>query len=316
MNNEQIRDTVKEDEDRVKSYFEGRSFTVERLDTRGHKTKTRRCDFSIFRQDIHFLCEVESILSILPGEMDFRSVFEKEIHERFQKSSACIMPYWVAISTHQSQLPHPDARKEFFNWLEMTLLALNFDNEQLFCRLHYPWDRNRLFDSTATIDVLIGSKNGWLGFSVITGGAMGYREKIEEKVKDAIAQLNATVAEETEDPRIPRIVILSSHVAPPIFDSIDMPAIATAMRNHSELSVIAVLRNVVVEQPKARRVLKTFKDIVEDMKTPRKRKDAFSVFHNPYLTEADPLDIAVFDDGLSVQYPVEYVSEVCAAYLR
>jgi hypothetical protein len=315
MNNEQIHDIVKEDEDRVKRYFEGRGFTVVPLDTKGHKTRTRRCDFEISKQDTHFLCEVESIFSVLPGEMRFRSAFEKEIHERFKKSPACIMPYWVAISTHQTQLPPKHARENFLAWLETTLLALGFNNEQLYCELHYPWDRNRLFDLTATINVLIGSQNGSLDFSIMTGGSMGYREKIEEKVEDAIAQLNATVAEKKEEAsRIPRVIILSSHVAPPIFDPIDMPAIATAMKNHSELSAIAVLRSVIVEQPKAQPMVKTFEDIVEGTKRPRKRKDAFSVFHNLYLTEADSLDVTVFDDGLSFQYSAEHIKKICAVY--
>jgi hypothetical protein len=69
----------------------------------------------------------------------------------------------------------------------------------------------------------------------------------------------------------------------------------------------------IMEQPKARPMVKTFEDIVEGMKESRKRKDVFSVFHNPYLTEADPLDITVFDDGLSDQYEAERIKQDYAA---
>lgn len=95
-----------------------------------------------------------------------------------------------------------------------------------------------------------------------------------------------------------------------------MPAIATGMKNHDEVSAIAVLRSVVVEKPEIRSALRTFQDIVDDMRMPRRCEDGFSVFHNPYSTKAEPLDRSVFDDGFSIQYSAEYVKEICTAYDR
>lgn len=308
------------DEDRVQHYFRGRHFTVERLDTQGHSGE--RCDFEVSKQGISFLCEVKSILSILPGEMDYRSTFRKEILERFEESPVRTLPYLVTISTHQAQLPPKHAREKFLDWLETTLLELDPSNDPLPSVLHHPWESYRQFDLTRMIEVDIEGQNGPLEFMLMTGGSMGYEDKIWKDTEKAISQLNTTVTESEKkyDPRIPRVVVLSSHVGPPILYDKDMPTVAAVMKNHSELSAMVVLGSVPVEQPKAPRVIKKFSDIAEGERVSRKSedtfRDAFLVFHNPYLTKADPLDITVFDDGLSDQYEAERIKQDYAAYCK
>ena len=331
---DQERHIVTPDEKRVKDYFEARGFDCEKLDTCDFRI-TRADD------GYRFLCEVKTIFSggSRPSKEQMerhrdslRRIYEEhhkahpdahllvsgELYD-FLRDDAPLPPgsrhteYWyckfisatedyftnlspvrsspfsVYLSTSDFYIPYDRERKDFWCWLETLLKKLAATDRKPGWSQHvYHFPTPGEF--AAFIQIYGPTESSEL--SVMSGGSGGSvvlnERAIEGEIEKAIAEQLRKQAKK-ELPRIPLVVVLAS--SSPFFDvTMELMTnfcggylgklIERTMHYYPALSAIAILHAI----PTTEWV------------------DAFFVFHNPYLSKADPLDRSVFDDGYSMQF--------------
>jgi len=295
-------------EARVQDYFEGRGFGCERLD-RGTAAGGRRPDFRFSRTGCRFLCEVKTIFSVVGDESVFRTTLHEEFEQSFPPDLRRTLPYWFALTTPQTRLPSKDARRRFWRQLSETLRNLDpeclpIGRPKLF---RYPWDPIGPFDGSREFRVWVYRKPtaGIPPPRIPVGGAFSFAKEIEEKVDDALDQLNQQAARE-DNVRIPRLVVLASETPFPILDPFEHDNIVGILEAHPGLSVIAILHRRLRQKRPFARTVEEWKSIAQLYQTPGEYTDFFVVYHNTRIDNgiSSPLDRAVFDDRYSTQYPL------------
>ena len=220
------------------------------------------------------------------------------------RSAVRSLPFSVYLSTFDFYIiPYGREREDFWRWLEIELRNA-IDREPRWSWHPYP---SLTSSESALVRIYGPRKSGKLFVgSAGSGGAVALNERaIEGAIEKAMGQLRTQAKQEA--PRIPLVVVLVS--SSPFFNvAMELltnfcgrylgKLIERTTHYYPDLSAIAMLHAVpkgpvpVGEDPSA------FFERLHSTEW----VDVFFVFHNPCLTEADPLDRSVFDDGYSMQF--------------
>lgn len=264
------------------NYLKSRGFEATRLDTSEGSSTPSACDWLARGEDDSFLCEVKTINSVQRGanaQAPFRRKFENRVKHYFShKKSVRDLPCHLHFHSDTLSIP---------NGLDGCLKLIS----QLLLRIHAEEKKRPLWLFTdcceGTFDLAVTwSWSGKLEVQVSPYGDLNLRA-VEERLGHAIKQLRSSGG---VYPGIARVVVLAfvssiyltqaSEVIP--FSGLGFKEeclwrrLDSVLKRNNDLSAIAVMH---------------------DQAPPR-----FTVYHNPMLTQVEPLDKGVFDDGESVQF--------------
>jgi hypothetical protein len=268
----------------VGDYFESRGFETEKLDTGEGSSPPSDCDWLAQTKEVSFLCEVKTINSVQRGtntQAEFRSKFENRVRDYFsRKKSVQDLPYHLHFDSDALTIPDDSLLNSCLKSIPQLLLDIHAQEKKqpfwLFCDYC-----EGAFDLVVT-----WSRSGKLEVQVSPYGALNLRA-IEDGLGRAIKQLRRS----GEDyPGIARVVVLAFVSSIYITRASEVVAfgglqfkrenlwrrIDSVLKRNGDLSAIAVMYG---QAP------------------PR-----FGVYHNRTLTEVEPLDRGVFDDGVSAQF--------------
>ncbi len=244
-------------------------------------------------------------------EKRFRE-FVQTMEGYFASSSIRDLPYNLRIDSNDLYVPTRDEQERFFEWLEGEIKAIDKGNTSrhwqvtklqdgrvawysAFYKIHKREHEN---DIEAEYQLTIGGPRGYgsLGVNAYSYGGLNL-DSITRNVEKGINQLKSSVSRENNN-RIPRIIILAFQSGIGFEWQQLSSHIAYLLRNHPDLSAIALLDRTPDDTPPLQEegFLAWIKFHAKSAIVP-----AFYVYHNSWLQNVKPLPVHVFSDEWSRQ---------------